>query len=344
VLGFFMSSRQGRGLSSTSRSTTPSSVGSVGGVVGLIGGLGGFVLPIAFGVLIDLTGALDSPASWLLFLPAWSGAMRVDALSPIRADGDARRRRPSRLAGAARDRRMQVPRAAIGALRRGAIQDWRPEDRPSGLPRAGADRPAQPVALDPVVCCLSFAVWMVWSVVVAKLPLVGFTFNTDELFWLAALPGLSGATLRIFYSFMPPIFGGRLWTTLATWSLLIPARRHRLCGAEPDDALLDASSRSRCSAASAAATSPPRWPTSPSSSRRREGQRAGAQRRARQSRRQRGAVRGAAGRSPPGVFGWLGGDAAGRDRPACTTRCGCRMRLRLRCRSSSPPPSRPGSA
>jgi NNP family nitrate/nitrite transporter-like MFS transporter len=29
--------------------------------------------------------------------------------------------------------------------------------------------------------------------------------------------------LRIFYSFMVPIFGGRLWTTLATWSLMIPA-------------------------------------------------------------------------------------------------------------------------
>jgi NNP family nitrate/nitrite transporter-like MFS transporter len=37
------------------------------------------------------------------------------------------------------------------------------------------------------------------------------------------LPGLSGATLRIFYSFMVPIFGGRLWTTLATWSLIVPA-------------------------------------------------------------------------------------------------------------------------
>jgi NNP family nitrate/nitrite transporter-like MFS transporter len=70
---------------------------------------------------------------------------------------------------------------------------------------------------------LSFAVWMVWSVVVAKLPAVGFRFTTDQLFWLAAVPGLSGATLRIFYSFMPPIFGGRLWTTLATWSLMLPA-------------------------------------------------------------------------------------------------------------------------
>ena len=70
---------------------------------------------------------------------------------------------------------------------------------------------------------LSFAVWMVWSVVVARLPAIGFDFTTDQLFWLAALPGLSGATLRIFYAFLVPIFGGRLWTTLSTASLLIPA-------------------------------------------------------------------------------------------------------------------------
>ena len=70
---------------------------------------------------------------------------------------------------------------------------------------------------------LSFAVWMVWSVVVVRLPEVGFPFSTDQLFWLAALPGLSGATLRIFYSFMVPIFGGRMWTVLSTASLLAPA-------------------------------------------------------------------------------------------------------------------------
>jgi NNP family nitrate/nitrite transporter-like MFS transporter len=70
---------------------------------------------------------------------------------------------------------------------------------------------------------LAFAVWMVWSVVVVNLPNIGFAFTTDQLFWLAALPGLSGATLRIFYSFMVPIFGGRKWTTLSTASLLIPA-------------------------------------------------------------------------------------------------------------------------
>ena len=69
---------------------------------------------------------------------------------------------------------------------------------------------------------LAFAVWMVWSVVVVNLPNVGFSFSTKELFWLAALPALCGATLRIFYSFMVPIFGGRRWTAISTASLLLP--------------------------------------------------------------------------------------------------------------------------
>ena len=70
---------------------------------------------------------------------------------------------------------------------------------------------------------LAFAVWMVWSAVVTQLPAAGFRYTTDELFWLAAMPALAGATLRIFYSFMVPIFGGRRWTVLSTLSLLIPA-------------------------------------------------------------------------------------------------------------------------
>jgi len=47
-------------------------------------------------------------------------------------------------------------------------------------------------------------------------------------------PGVSGATLRVFYSFMPAMFGGRLWTTLATWSLMIPAVGIGLAVQSPD--------------------------------------------------------------------------------------------------------------
>jgi NNP family nitrate/nitrite transporter-like MFS transporter len=100
--------------------------------------------------------------------------------------------------------------------------DWRPEDADFWKDRGRAIATRNLWISIPALL-LAFSVWMVWSVVVAKLPAIGFNYTTGQLFWLAALPGLSGATLRIFYSFMIPIFGGRLWTTISTASLLLPA-------------------------------------------------------------------------------------------------------------------------
>ena len=70
---------------------------------------------------------------------------------------------------------------------------------------------------------LAFAVWQVWSVVAVSLPGLGFQYSNNQLYWLASAPALSGATLRIFYSFMVPLVGGRRWTAISTASLLIPA-------------------------------------------------------------------------------------------------------------------------
>lgn len=102
------------------------------------------------------------------------------------------------------------------------LTDWRPDDHAFWEDR-GQSIAKRNLWISIPCLLLAFAVWLVWSVVVAKLPALGFGYTTDQLFWLAALPGLSGATLRIFYSFMVPIFGGRLWTTLSTASLLLPA-------------------------------------------------------------------------------------------------------------------------
>lgn len=70
---------------------------------------------------------------------------------------------------------------------------------------------------------LAFSIWMLWSVVVVNLNKAGFSLSKNQMFWLTALPALSGATLRIFYSFLVPIFGGRKWTAISTASLLLPA-------------------------------------------------------------------------------------------------------------------------
>ncbi len=102
------------------------------------------------------------------------------------------------------------------------LTDWRPEE-PAFWAGGGRRIATRNLWISIPALLLSFAVWMVWSVVVVNLPAIGFAFDTGQLFWLAALPGLSGATLRLFYSFMVPIFGGRKWTTLSTASLLLPA-------------------------------------------------------------------------------------------------------------------------
>jgi NNP family nitrate/nitrite transporter-like MFS transporter len=102
------------------------------------------------------------------------------------------------------------------------IEDWRPED-PHFWGSTGKAIATRNLWISIPALFLAFAVWMVWSTVIVRLNAIGFAFSTDQLFWLAALPGLSGATFRIFYSFMVPVFGGRRWTALSTASLLIPA-------------------------------------------------------------------------------------------------------------------------
>jgi len=105
----------------------------------------------------------------------------------------------------------------------GSVLDiWTPEDK-AFWEREGSAIANLNLWISIPALLLSFAVWMVWSVVVVNLPNIGFTFTTNQLFWLAALPALCGATLRIFYSFMVPIFGGRKWTAVSTASLLLPA-------------------------------------------------------------------------------------------------------------------------
>ncbi len=65
VLGFFMALGKAA-VYKHIPAYYPDSIGAVGGIVGMMGGLGGFVLPIAFGLLKDMTG-LWSSCFMLLF-------------------------------------------------------------------------------------------------------------------------------------------------------------------------------------------------------------------------------------------------------------------------------------
>jgi NNP family nitrate/nitrite transporter-like MFS transporter len=205
VLGFFMAI----GKAAVYRHIPvyyPDHVGPVGGAVGMIGGLGGFILPIAFGLMNDLTGLWTSCFMLLFLIVAVNLAWMQAAIMRMER------------ASATADRRFLPELQGQGAT----LADWNPENEDFWR-KAGRKIAQRNLWLSIPALLLAFAVWMVWSVVVVNLPTIGFKFTPDQLFWLAALPGLSGAVLRGFYAFMVPIFGGRTWTTFATASLLVPA-------------------------------------------------------------------------------------------------------------------------
>ena len=120
---------------------------------------------------------------------------------------------------------LPSPAAGLGAAGTAPsawIERWEPEDK------GFWDKVGRRVAYRNLVFSifaefLAFSVWQMWSAIATRLPESGYAFNVNQLFWLAALPGLSGATLRIPYSFAVARFGGRNWTLISTALLLIPA-------------------------------------------------------------------------------------------------------------------------
>ena len=98
---------------------------------------------------------------------------------------------------------------------------WAPEDagfwKAGGAPRAWVTLTVTTLALT-----MAFIAWFLVSALVVRLPQIGFQFTGGQLFWLAAMPGLAGGTLRLVHMFLVPIWGTRHVVSLSTLSLLIP--------------------------------------------------------------------------------------------------------------------------
>ncbi len=73
-----------------------------------------------------------------------------------------------------------------------------------------------------IALLLTFCVNTLCALVSARLGAAGFAFSSGELFLLTALPGLIGATGRLFYTYLPARFGGKNVTFVTTAILLIP--------------------------------------------------------------------------------------------------------------------------
>ena len=69
---------------------------------------------------------------------------------------------------------------------------------------------------------LCFVAWFLPSAIVPKLNALGFEFTKAQLYWLAAMPGLSGGILRLVWMVLPPKIGTRKLVTLTTLLLILP--------------------------------------------------------------------------------------------------------------------------
>lgn len=101
------------------------------------------------------------------------------------------------------------------------ITEWRPEDAAFWQSK-GHHIASRNLWISVPCLLLAFCVWMLFSAVAVNLNKAGFNFTSDQLFMLTALPSVSGALLRVPYSFMVPIVGGRRWTAFSTGILIIP--------------------------------------------------------------------------------------------------------------------------
>ena len=107
-------------------------------------------------------------------------------------------------------------------LKPGWIHEWTPDD-PTFWERTGKKIAWKNLVVSIPALHLSFAVWLLWSAVAVNLNNVGFNFTVGQLFWLAAIPGLTGPTLRIPHSFLPSLVGGWVTHIINVGTLLIPS-------------------------------------------------------------------------------------------------------------------------
>lgn len=116
---------------------------------------------------------------------------------------------------------VTVPPRGVRSIDDGEIAIWEPENS-KFWEETGSKVAWQTLAITTIALVFSFATWFMMSAIVVRLPNIGFGFDTMQLFWLAAMPGLAGGTLRIIHTFLIPLYGTKKVVTIATFLKLIP--------------------------------------------------------------------------------------------------------------------------
>ena len=103
------------------------------------------------------------------------------------------------------------------------LENWNPDDA-SEWESTGKTIATRNLWISIPSLLAGFAIWIMWSVITVQMLNVGYGgFEKSQLFTLAAIAGLSGATLRIPSTFFIRLAGGRNTLWLTTTLLILPA-------------------------------------------------------------------------------------------------------------------------
>ncbi|MCF6343441.1 MAG: MFS transporter [Devosiaceae bacterium] len=116
------------------------------------------------------------------------------------------------------------------------LRNWNPDDEKFWNEKGKAIATRNLWISIPSLLC-GFAVWLYWGIITVQMLNLGFAFEKSELFTLAAIAGLTGATLRIPSTFFIRIAGGRNTIVFTTALLMIPALGAGIALQNPDTPL-----------------------------------------------------------------------------------------------------------
>ena len=127
---------------------------------------------------------------------------------------------------------MATPQAPLApAPRQGAdwLDSWNPEDAATW----DSGRAWKTLWVTTFNLVLAFATWFLVSALAPKLNSIGFDLSKSQLYWLVAIPGLAGGSLRLVWTFLPPLMGTRKLVTITSALLVLPGHRLGFGSAEP---------------------------------------------------------------------------------------------------------------
>ena len=96
------------------------------------------------------------------------------------------------------------------------LQAWDPEDESSWDSKLAW----RTLWITTFCLTLAFIAWFLPSAIIPKLNSLGYQFTPGQLYWMAAMPGLSAGLMRLFWMVLPPIMGTRKMVSLTTLLLI----------------------------------------------------------------------------------------------------------------------------